>query len=154
MLPCFKLSRIPKQDVFDSKKLLVIFTVILCSTAPTSILSGVRYVCEQTWKVTWFSCVVFLFFLQLNITTWFLQDTFFCHFETFTKNYIVMPGSTICLYIDRKERTLFTGEPNFTARQPFLAEKRRIKTCYYSLWLAWWSLWRRVAYVKHRTFYF
>ena len=38
-----------------------------------------------------------------------------------------MPGSTICLYIHKEEATLFTCEPNFTAREPFLAEKR-IKT--------------------------
>ena len=44
-----------------------------------------------------------------------------------------MPGSKICLYIDKKERTLFTCEPNFTARQPFLAEKRRIKTYFFLL---------------------
>ena len=66
-------------------------------------------------------------FFQLNVTTTFLQDTFFRHFEVFTKNKIVMPGSTICLYIDRKERTLFTGEPNFTARRPFLAKKEGLK---------------------------
>ena len=50
----------------------------------------------------------------------------FRHFELFPKNNIVMLGSTISLYIDKKERTLFTCEPNFTARRPFLAEKRRI----------------------------
>ena len=61
-LPCFKFNRIPKYDVFDSKKLLDIFTVIVCSTALTSIFSGVRYVCLQTWKVTSFSYVIFLFF--------------------------------------------------------------------------------------------
>ena len=61
------------------------FTVIVCSTALTSILSGVRYVCEQTCKVTCFSYVVFLFFFQLNITTLFLQDTLFRHFQVFTK---------------------------------------------------------------------
>ena len=33
------------------------------------------------------------FFSQLNITTTFLQDTFFRHFEVFTKNNIVMPGN-------------------------------------------------------------
>ena len=72
------------------------------------------------------------FFFQLNVTTWFLQDTFFRHFEVFTNKNIVMPGSTISLYIDKKERTLFTCEPNFTARRPFLAEKR-IKTYFFSL---------------------
>ena len=87
---------------------------------------------EQMCKVTCFSCYLPIFF-QLNVTTWFLQDTFFRHFEVFTKNKMVMPGSRICLYIDKKERTLFTCEPNFTARRPFLAEKRRIKTYVFSL---------------------
>ena len=50
-----------------------------------------------------------------------LQDMFFRHFEVFTKNNLVMPGSTICLYVDNKETTLFTCEPNVTARRPFLA---------------------------------
>ena len=64
---------------------------------------------------------------------WFLQDMFFRHIEVFTKNNIEMPGSTICLYIDKKGRTLFTCEPNFTVHQPFLTEKRRIKTYFFSL---------------------
>ena len=43
------------------------------------------------------------FFFQLNVTTWFLQDTFFRHFEVFAKNNIVMLRSRICLFIDKKE---------------------------------------------------
>ena len=113
--------------------MFISFTVILCSTALTSILSCVRYVSEQTCKVTSFIYVVFLFFFQLNVTTWFLHNTFFRHFKVFTKNNMVMPGSTICLYIDKKERTLFIYEPNFTARRPLLTEKRRMKTYFFSL---------------------
>ena len=30
------------------------------------------------------------YFFQLNVTTWFLQDTFFRYFKVFTKNNIVM----------------------------------------------------------------
>ena len=71
------------------------------------------------------------FFFQLNVTTWFLQNTLFRHFKGFTKNNMVMPGSTICLYIDKKERTLFIYEPNFTARRPLLTEKRRMKTYFF-----------------------
>ena len=52
----------------------------------------------------------------------------FSSFRGFYQKNIVMQGSTISIYIDKKERTLFTCEPNFTARRPFLAEKRRIKT--------------------------
>ena len=57
----------------------------------------------------------------------------FSSFRGFTKNNLVMPSSTISLYIDKKERTLFTCEPNFTARRPFLAEKSRIRTYFFSL---------------------
>ena len=133
MLPCFELNRIPKKDIFDSKKFLVIFTVILCSTALTSILSCVRYVSEQTCKVTCFSYVVFLFFSSSMSLLGFCRTRFFRHFKVFTKNNIVMQGSTICLYIDKKETTLFTCEPNFTSRRPFLAEKKRIRTYFFSL---------------------
>ena len=52
--------------MFDWEKFLVIFTVILCSTSLNSILSGVRYVCEQTCNVTFFSYVVFLFFFPVK----------------------------------------------------------------------------------------
>ena len=118
--------------------------VILCSTALTSILSGVRYVCEQTCKVTCFSYAVFLFFFPVKCHYLVFAGHVFRHFEVFTKNNIVMLGSTICLYINKKERTLFTCEPNFTARWPFLAEKRRIKLIF-SLWLPRWSPWRCLA---------
>ena len=73
------------------------------------------------------------FFFQLNVTTCFYQDTSFRNFQVFTKNNIVMPGSTRCLYIDKKETTFFTCEPNFTACRPFLVEKRRIKIYFFSL---------------------
>ena len=131
MLPCFKLNKIPKKDVFDSKKFLVIFTVILYSTTLTSILSCVRGVSEQTYKVTCFSYVVFLFF---PVKWYYLVFTghVFSPFRGFYQKNIVMPGSPISLYIDKKEKTLFTCEPNFTARRPFLAEKR-IKTFFFSL---------------------
>ena len=105
--------------------------VILCSIALTSVLSGARYVCEQTWKLL-VSVMLSSYFFQLNVTTWFLQDTFFRQFAAFTKNNIVMPGSTLGPYIDKKETTLFTCPPNFTACQPFLIEKRRITTYFFS----------------------
>ena len=156
MLPGFELNRIPKKDIFDSKKFLVIFTVILCSTALTSFLFCVRYVSEQTCKLTCFSYVVFLFF-PVKWHYLVLQDTFFRHFEVFTKKNIVMPGGTISHYIDKKEKTLFTCEPNFTARRPFLAVKRRIKT--YSFPFDYHGdhcgdAWRVCKTSLHCTFYF
>ena len=61
------------ETVFDSKKCQVIFMVILCSTALTSILSVVRYVCEQTCKVICFGPFFFIEMLLIGVAG---PDTF------------------------------------------------------------------------------
>ena len=125
---------------------------ILCSTALTSILSGIRYACEQTWKVICFSYIVFTFFPIKCYYSVFAGHIFW-HLE-FLPKIIVMPGGTLCLYLNKEETTLITCRPNFIARRPFLVKKRRIKT-YFPHRLPWWSPWRWVAFIKRCcTFYF
>ena len=128
--------------------------VILCSTALTSILSGVRYVCKQTCKVTCFSYVVFLFFffLQLNVTTTFLQDTFFRHFEVFTK-IILLCQAVQFAFISTRRRECYSPVSQILQLADLSSARKEELKLFFSLWLPWWSLWRHVAYVKHRTFF-
>ena len=127
LLPCIKLSRISKRH-FDSK----FFTCFLGHI----LLYGTDFCLIWYQICMWTDVESFLFqlyclpfFFQFNVTTWFLQDTFFQDVEVFAKN-IVTPGGTLYLYIDKKE-TLFTCQPSLIARWPFLIEKRRIKICFF-----------------------
>ena len=108
MLPCFKLNIIPKKDFFDSKKFLVIFTVILCSTALTSILSCVRYVSEQTCKVTCFSYVVFLFFFPVKWHYLVFAGHVFSLFRGFNKKIISLCQAVQLAFISTRRRERYS----------------------------------------------
>ena len=127
LLPGLKFNRISKEDVFDSKKFFVIFMVIYALQHwLLSYLMSDIYVNRRGKLLV--SVILSSYFFPVKCHYLVFRGHVFRLFEVFTKSNIVMPGRTICLYIDKKETTLFTCEPNFTAHWPFLAEKRRIKT--------------------------
>ena len=146
MLPCFELNRIPKKDIFDSKKFLVIFTVILCSTALTSILSCVRYVSEQMCKVTCFSYVVFLFFFQLN---GFCRTRFFV-ISRFLPKIISLCQAVQLAFLSTRRRERYSPVNQILQLADLSSPRKEGLKLIFSLWLSWWSPWRRVAcvYVK------
>ena len=103
MLPCFKLNRIPKKRHFWLKKVFSYFHshFMLYSTDFYLILCQI---------CTWTDVQSYLFqlcclpiFFQLNVTTWFLQDTFFRHFDVFTKKISLCQAVQLAFISTRRE---------------------------------------------------
>ena len=105
--------------------------VILCSTALTSILSGLRYVCEQTCKVTSFSYIAFLFF-QLDVTTCFLQDTFFV-ISRFLPKIILLCQAVQFAFISTRRRQRYSTVSQILQLANLSSPRKGLKPIFFSL---------------------